>query len=957
MIPISVFDGNGNLIEVFDLQNQINIIDIPDDLNNPCVVSSPSRPVREYLYRDTIRLLSFRAHTLAFQRCCKNNILDNLDNVNSAGNSSFYGNTFVINIPAPVGSNSCGGANSTPIFNLPPPIVICSGFDINLDMSAVDPDGDSLVYSLCAPSDFNQSQLKVNPITGRTIPNPDTALAPPYIPLQYAVSRSGANPIPSSPQIVIDPQTGLMTGIPTNVGDYVLGFCVEEYRNGVLINTFVRDIQISTANCSPVIVSLLQDQQQFCKGHTVGFINQSTANVNRPNYKWDFGVSGIDSDTSRDFNPTYTFPDTGRYDITLIVNPDFPQCSDTSIVSFQVNDSLAPIVIIDGNSCSNENEFEFIAGGVYEDYASITWTFGPQASISTSTNDTVSGVSYPAQTASFPVKLIVEQDQCSERVDDFVFIVNNPTIDFTVNEPEGCKPHAVRFTSSPIISGNGAANYEWDFGDGSAVTIQNSLQNPTHVYAVDGSYTVKLTLRSIGDCQDTVIAEKPAFVRVGSQFSNNSVSFTYKDSAGCYPYPVQFTNNSMFNGVASFIWNFGDGTTSTDVDPLHVYDSNGYFNVSLEMNTTSGCIEAINSTIDSAIHISLDLSTNEVGFIVDQTTGCAPVEIQFTDTSIFEGSAQFKWFFGDGDSSNLQNPVHVYENDGFFDVQLILTTTEKCVDTIETTKPSLIETDLRFSDNVVDFDFFPKEGCPPLTVQFSDSSFAGGNIEYFWDFNDGGLSNDQNPTNTYLDTGEYTVGLLIITSGRCKDTLNKLSGESIRVLPEPSAQINASDSALTLKEALFNFNNAGSEFVASSKYLINGNEVGQSEVLDYQFTDTGHFQVSYIATNSFGCSDTSSAEVFVFDEFQFIIPNVFTPNGDEVNDQFKMLSCGVYDYQIRIFNRYGDELFHSNSLNINWEGRVAGKLANSGTFFYTIRIKDFKGKFLDYNGSVLLLRD
>jgi gliding motility-associated-like protein len=117
------------------------------------------------------------------------------------------------------------------------------------------------------------------------------------------------------------------------------------------------------------------------------------------------------------------------------------------------------------------------------------------------------------------------------------------------------------------------------------------------------------------------------------------------------------------------------------------------------------------------------------------------------------------------------------------------------------------------------------------------------------------------------------------------------------------------------------------------RYLINGIEVGQSDILNYQFTDTGHFKVSYIATNTFNCEDTSTAEAFVFDEFQFVIPNVFTPNGDFINDEFKMQACGVYNYNIKVFTRFGEKVFESNSLHIDWDGTRKGKAVNSGTCF------------------------
>jgi len=944
-IPITVFNSANVQVDYFYLSNLIGISAIPDDVNNPCVVSSPARSVAVYLYRDTVNLLKGRTHKLVYQRCCKNNILTNL-----VGNSDFYGNTFSADIPSLI------ACNSTPIFNSQPPIVVCAGFDINLDMSAVDPDGDSLVYSLCAPLDFNQNQLPLDRF-GRTIPNPDTANAPPYLDILFQAPQSASNPIPSSPQITINSSTGILTGVPTASGAYLLGFCVEEYRNGVLINNLRRDIQISTANCSPVIVSAIQNQTQFCDGLSVQFTNTSTSNGNVPNFFWDFGVPSLTNDTSRATSPSFVYPDTGLYFITLIVNPDFPQCSDTTVQPFQVNRLLAPTLNVTGDGCLNNNSFDFTVGGAFENTATFQWNFGPQATPQSSNLPNVTGVTFNSS-GSIPVQVVVSQDQCSETLNQTVIIFDNPDGDFTTIDTTGCSPHSVTFNSTITDPGAGVNQgvYKWNFGDGSPIS---NLINPTHQYAQDGSYEVILTYESIGSCIDTLVIQKPNLIRVGQQFSNNNTDFSASPPAGCYPLEVQFNNLSTFDGTATYVWNFGDGSAnSTAINPIHEYTANGYYDVTLTMTTVGGCAQVLTKKIDSAIYISLDSSKNKIGFKVNQDTGCAPVDIQFTDTSFFEGAAQFKWYFGDGDSSELQNPLHTYQNDGIYDVQLVLQTTEKCVDTLQLTKPAYIETDIKFSTNEVGFDYFPKEGCGPLTVQFTDSSKFLGTPQYFWDFGDGSSFNaQQNPSYTFTDTGKYSVGLLLITSDKCVDTIRTLIGDTVKVFPTPIAQITYLDTSKSLKEAEFEFSNAGSQDVSSSRYLINGQEVSQSDMISYRFKDTGHFQVDYIGINNFGCEDTSTAQVFVFDEFQFIVPNVFTPNGDGINDKFRVEACGVYDYEIKIFNRFGEKLFESNNLNINWDGRVSGRVANSGVYFYTIKIREFRNQILDYNGSITLLKD
>lgn len=849
-IPITVFDQNNIQTDVFWLNNLILLDTIPDDVSNPCVVSSPSICVQQFIFDATVRLNRFTSHTLVFQRCCKNDFLDNLPPP-----SDNFGNTFIAEIPRFATFN----CNSSPEFNNFPPIVLCAGFDVNLDMSASDVDGDSLVYSLCAPFDYPQGSGPVRPVP---------ASAPPYGQVPFRAPQTATDPIPSNPQLSINPSTGRLTGVPTSIGNYLVGFCVEEYRNGVLVSTLRREIQINTANCNPLISTAVQDQTQFCDGLSVQFQNNSSSiPAGRiRDYKWDFGVPGVDNDTSRVREPVFTFPDTGLYTITLISNPDFPACSDTSTKDFQVNQVLDPMVDLGGTLCQTGNSIDFFASGTYEDYATFLWSFGSQASITSSTSDTVRGVVFSAGAGtSFPVSLSISQDNCTETINQQVTLLPNPTVDFTLS-----------------------------------------------------------------------------------------------DSAGCYPLPVSFTStvtNATSPMAVEYEWDFGDGETSTDENPTHTYDSNGYFDVRLTIRTTSGCIDTVSLVKDSAVFVSLDSSRNSVDFTYNPSAGCAPLDVQFTNQSVFEGNASFTWTFGDGDSAFTQNPSHIYTNNGYYDVSLTMITLDKCVDTINFAVDSAIKVSLDSSRNVVDFDFFPKEGCLPLTVQFSDSSTFEGNADFFWDFGDGTLSTDQNPTKVYTDSGAYSVGLLLITKDKCVDTLVKTLGDTLRILPRPTAVITASDSAKPLKQANFRFTNTGSEFVQSSRYLVNGVEVATSDILDYQFVDTGHYVIDYIAINDLGCEDTSSVRILVFDEFEFIIPNVFTPNNDGVNEVFQMRACGVYEYEIQIYNRFGDKVFESNSMNINWDGRISGRKASSGSYYYTIRIRDFRGEYLNYNGAVTVLAE
>ena len=310
-IPLTVIEGGNRTISTLAL---LSTRLIADSIEDPCFVRIDSLELEEGVYRDTISLLKDRDHLLVYQRCCRNNSIDNLIRP-----TDDWGNTWTIEVP----SFDVIGCNSSPEYMNNPPIAFCPNQALDLDLSATDADGDSLVYSFCAPY-----------TSPRTNPEPSPALLPPYFTVGFLAPQTPTFPVPSNPPLSFNPTSGILSGSPTDIGQYVVGFCIEEYRNGVLLTTSRRDIQINTANCNPVILIAVQDQDLLCDGRTVNFINNTppVAGYNIKGYKWDFGDPSTLADTSRLRSPSYTYSDTGLYTITLIANPGL-RCSSITTIS------------------------------------------------------------------------------------------------------------------------------------------------------------------------------------------------------------------------------------------------------------------------------------------------------------------------------------------------------------------------------------------------------------------------------------------------------------------------------------------------------------------------------------------------------------------------------------------------------------------------------------------------
>jgi gliding motility-associated-like protein len=318
---VGVFNANNSLVA------DLRIPFIGDDtleavLFDSCLVIPPIVCVHRTTYVDTVTLnFSPGGYKLVYQRCCRNYSIVNIVDPNNTG-ASFY--TFI-------SEESLLSCNSNPVFNAWPPIYICAGTPIVFDHSATDAEGDSLTYELCAPF--------VGGVQGNPMPQPPFAstnnnLLLPYDTITWKSPYSLYNMLGGTP-LAIDATTGLLTGTPFTTGQFVVGICVKEYRNGVLIGLTKRDFQYNIGTCVSSYSANFNAPNVVCDGFSVNFQNQSASGP----YLWDFGNLNTTSDTSNLANPTYTYPDTGVYTVSLIAGVG-NICADT----------ITQTLIIAGNS-------------------------------------------------------------------------------------------------------------------------------------------------------------------------------------------------------------------------------------------------------------------------------------------------------------------------------------------------------------------------------------------------------------------------------------------------------------------------------------------------------------------------------------------------------------------------------------------------------------------------------
>ncbi|MEX1192125.1 MAG: PKD domain-containing protein [Brumimicrobium sp.] len=236
-----------------------------------------------------------------------------------------------------------------------------------------------------------------------------------------------------------------------------------------------------------------------------------------------------------------------------------------------------------------------------------------------------------------------------------------PTAAFNANPTEGCAiPHTVFFTDQSTLPDT----WLWDFGDGNTSTAQN----PIHSYTTTGLFIVSLTVQdTISGCTDNITTT--------INVSTLSAEFNSSSTFGCGPITANFTDNSTINGssIASWAWDFGDGNTSSQQNPTHNYTEPGTYTVSLTVTDNNGCTNV--ETKSNYIQVI----GPDVDFEADALQGCNTLLVNFTDNTIFSSPpTSWAWSFGDGNTSNSQNPTHTYSTSGDFDVSLTVSDLDGC---------------------------------------------------------------------------------------------------------------------------------------------------------------------------------------------------------------------------------------------------------------------------------------
>jgi PKD repeat protein len=539
-------------------------------------------------------------------------------------------------------------------------------------------------------------------------------------------------------------------------------------------------------------------------------------------YAWNFG----DGTVSGEVNPSHSYTSAGNYQVELVVT-NVTGCRDTLVKPGAINvGAVRPAFSAADQVCAGAPlSFTNTSSPAP---VSATWDFGDGSGSSET-----SAVKRYLLPGTFRVKMIANFGSCFDSVFQTITVLSKPVALFTVTDSTSCKaPFRVNFVNQSLDG----MRFEWRFGD----TITSLLPAPTHTFQTYGNYNVQLTATGSNGCQDSLV--RTGFIRI---IPPEAVLVNLPDS-GCAPFTKTFSAGIVsVDPVTKYQWNFGDGSASSAISPTHSYTVPGVYTIRLVVTTAGGCTDTVIKQAGIVVTVK-----PVAKFVATPRDACATAGVKFIDES--SGAPfRWRWEFGDGSISTLQNPSHAYTDTGYFDVQLIVWNTG-CSDTVTYREYIHIKPPVaRFS--------FLSNCTNPYERVFTDQSIGADDWE--WDFGDGNTSTQQNPVHIYSSPGEYSVSLVVHNNTTGCDYTSRKRVHVVDIKPGfyapdtavcKGTNVNFTTNLSLTEVSRFNWDFGDGTIVDS---------ITNSASHSYKLAGT--YSVTLITTDILGCSDTVAKPMYM----------------------------------------------------------------------------------------------
>ena len=689
------------------------------------------------------------------------------------------------------------------------------------------------------------------------------------------------------------------------------------------------------------IANFTKNKTNGCHPLPVSFTN--TSSIADTNF-WYFGDGN--SLFTNNSNVNHVYQNTGTTSVLntvkLIVETKHG-CKDTTTQTVDVYPQIiSKFAMSDSAGCTdlNVNFTNQSTGAQF-----FSWYFG-DGNTSSNTNSSHTYSNTLLKDTTFKVDFIVRSTYgCADTVSDTVLVHPRPISSFITSTIRGCQPLAVTFTNNSVLNSKSF----WDFGNGdTSHSNGNSVYSYTHNVNIPVEYTVKLLVETQNGCQDSSTKKIEVFPKI-------LADFVRADTAGCSDFTLQFTNTST--GENQYNWDFGDGNTDRISDPVNTFSNpdtvDKVFDVKLLVSSVYGCSDSITKSITVYPQpIAAFVPTPFVQKFPNST-------VSFANTGN-RGPWGYLWEFGDTSTSNVRDPgSHKYSTWGEFDV-ILQAFTAKCRDT------AIQKITIEPPTAVVSYNA-SGAGCRPLTVDIKNNTIYG--KDFLWNFGDGGTSKLQDPPPyTYYNPGTYTISLTVV--GYDNGIVNEFKVDSVVVHENAIALFDYRPKKVSVPRQSTLFYNLSQ---SSESWIWDFGDGGTSteENPEYYYQAAGTYTVRLVADNQYGCSDTHQIEnaVEAISSGSIKYPTAFTPNqggptggfydpNSIDNDIFFPISEGVVDYELLVFNRWGEMVFTTKDISQGWDGyyRNSSNMCPQDVYVWKATGKYVNGQRFEEAGEITLLK-
>lgn len=741
------------------------------------------------------------------------------------------------------------------------------------------------------------------------------------------------------------------------------------------------------------------DELNGCAPHAVTFINNTLgANL----FRWDFGDGSPLLTTNKGFDTLrHTYTDTGKYVVTLFASNG---CSDTTTTE-QINVSERPVVaftltpatICLGHAFSLENKSE--------QGLAFNWSFGDGAT-STQRNP----IKNYSAAGTYTIVLrgtrqFAQGFSCTDSALSTLQVIA-PTGDWRYRGGYYCAGQPAFFE----VTNSNATRYRFYFGNGdSVITTSPSV---SYTYPQPGAFLPRVTLEYQGCLltlpgTDTIRMDKtsPGFT-IGMQQSCGATRVEYGDTS------------SAFFGIAKWLWQFGDGTSSTQKNPARVFGQSGNYPVTLRITSRSGCTDTVGMVL------RVEVEQPPVVGIDGDTVACSGQAASFVAFDASNTAIVFDWSMVGGPGQSGRRISNTWLQTGLFQVRMIGRTLFGCADTayrfIRVNPTPIVKagndvticrgqsTQLTATGSSV-LAWSPIQGLscsncssPQAGPNFTTHYFVTGTNSFGCSHTDSVLVNVAQPFNITVSANDTICAsrnesAQLFASGAYRYQWNPLLGLNSSNIPNPVAR---PASTTTYRVIGFDAENCftdtayvtvgvgynptvdvprGTQVVAGTQVLLNAQYTG-GPFSRYTWTPAGDLscgncptpiatvnvntRYTVVAETIYGCSATDTTTYTVIcQKDQVFIPNAFSPDGDGVNDILMVRGKGVAMVKsFRIFNRFGQVVFERQNFSANdptagWNGKINGVAASADVYVYTAEVQcTWGGVYFTYKGNVTLFR-